>query len=190
MISIYAEITLILWVFVFAGLVITGRTAQEGVRVRAQRAIGARIFKFAMTIAMFIVIYFPGLFHLHEAPATRNPISGGAGVALCAAGLLVLIAARRALGKNWSDLVVLKEGHQVVQSGPYRWVRHPLYSGMLLALLGSALAVGTRAAYVITACCFLGLFIKSRREEGLLSKELPSYAEYRRHVKGFVPHVF
>jgi hypothetical protein len=111
--------------------------------------------------------YFPQWFHLRRLPPRRSAGASVAGVALCACGLLLLLSSRRALGKNWSDLVVVKKGHAVVVEGPYKWIRHPMYAGLVLALLGSALTVETRAAFSIAAGCFLGLFVKSRREAEL-----------------------
>jgi protein-S-isoprenylcysteine O-methyltransferase Ste14 len=190
MISIYSWITFGLWVAAFAGIVVSGRSARKEVRLYAQHALFHRIFKIAAMICMFIVIYFPWVFRLHGPRPATGLLHGITGVTLCVAGLALLIDSRFTLGKNWSDLVVLKEGHQVVQNGPYHFMRHPLYTGLLLALLGSALTVRTTSAYAITAACFLGLFIKSRQEEDLLTKNLPGYADYRKKVKGFVPYVF
>jgi protein-S-isoprenylcysteine O-methyltransferase Ste14 len=107
-------------------------------------------------------------------------------VLLCAAGALLIVLSRRALERNWSDLVLLKQNHELIHSGPYNWMRHPLYTGLILGLTGSALTVGSRASYGVAVFCFIGLFLKSRREEALLAREFPEYKEYRRRVKAFV----
>jgi protein-S-isoprenylcysteine O-methyltransferase Ste14 len=190
MLSIYSWTTLVLWLVAYTGIIAAGRSARRDVRVYGQPPLFHRIFKTVAMIGMFIVIYFPRAFHLHGPKIATGPVHGVIGVTLCAAGLLLLLGSRITLGKNWSDLVLLKQGHQVVQNGPYRFIRHPLYTGLLLALLGSAMTVGTTPAYAITAACFLGLFMKSRQEEDLLTKNLPGYAEYRQRVKGFVPYLF
>jgi len=65
-----------------------------------------------------------------------------------------------------------------------------VHGGLLLGLLGSALTSGNRAGYAITAFCFVGLLIKSRKEERLLARQFPMYREYQRQVMAFVPFVF
>jgi protein-S-isoprenylcysteine O-methyltransferase Ste14 len=71
-----------------------------------------------------------------------GPILPVTGTALVAAGLSFAVWARVHLAGNWSSRVVVKEDHALVRGGPYRWVRHPIYSGMLLGLAGTALAIG------------------------------------------------
>ena len=66
----------------------------------------------------------------------------GLGVALAAGGIAVAFWARWHLGTNWSGMVTLKEGHQLIRTGPYRAMRHPIYTGILLALLGTAITFG------------------------------------------------
>ena len=189
MLSAYAWTTLGLWAAAFVCLTIGGRSARQNVRVYGQAPLAARLFKVVAMLVMFIVIYFPGALRLGIRLRDPGPATGSLGVLLCAAGLLLVVVSRITLGRNWSDLVVLKQDHRVVKNGPYRWVRHPLYSGTVLALLGSAFTVSTPAAYFIPTFCFFGLLFKSRKEEALLSRELPAYAEYRRRTKAFIPHV-
>jgi protein-S-isoprenylcysteine O-methyltransferase Ste14 len=190
--SIYSWITVILWIAAFAWLAPGVKTANEGVRAsdKSTANIAGRIFKVFSIMLMFLVLYVPQWFHLRVPPSNQSAIAGVIGVVLCLAGVLVFVLSRRALGKNWSDLVVLKEGHEVVYRGPYRWVRHPLYTGFVLGLFGSAMTIGTRSAYAVAALVFLGFVVKSRREEEMLSRQLPGYAQYKQQVKRFIPFVF
>ena len=64
------------------------------------------------------------------------------GVTLCAVGMAVLVWARQHLGRNWSQTVTVKEGHELVTSGPYHHIRHPMYAGGLVACVGSAIVCG------------------------------------------------
>lgn len=112
------------------------------------------------------------------------------GIALCATGIALAIGARRVLGTNWSGIVTLKEGHELIRRGPYRFVRHPIYSGVILGALGSTVAVwptlqGAAFLLVLTA----GLRLKSLKEEEILSAQFPEYAQYKREVKALIPFV-
>jgi len=104
-------------------------------------------------------------------------------------GLFIAIWARVTLGGNWSARVALKENHELIQRGPYRVVRHPIYSGLLVMILGTAILVGQPSGFVALFVCFLGFWIKARQEEKLLTKHLPGYPEYKSRTKALVPFV-
>ena len=87
------------------------------------------------------------------------------GLALTLAGIGLAIWARANLGQNWSAKITIKEGHRIIESGPYAVVRHPIYSGFLLAMLGTALVLGEVRALAAWALAFLGWKLKSRMEE-------------------------
>jgi protein-S-isoprenylcysteine O-methyltransferase Ste14 len=110
------------------------------------------------------------------------------GVTLTVMGLAFATWARLHLGQYWSGIITLKEGHRLIRSGPYRWVRHPLYTGFLTAVLGSALAVGTGDALIGFAVVLVAYLIKLRREESVLGREFgEEYAQFRRDVPAIVP---
>jgi protein-S-isoprenylcysteine O-methyltransferase Ste14 len=104
-------------------------------------------------------------------------------------GLWIAIWARVTLGGNWSSRVTLKEDHELIQRGPYRVVRHPIYSGLLLMILGTAILVGRTGGFFALLICFFGFWVKARREELLLTKHLPGYSEYMARTKALVPFV-
>jgi protein-S-isoprenylcysteine O-methyltransferase Ste14 len=112
------------------------------------------------------------------------------GLTMTAIGLLFAIWARLILGKMWSGRVTLKEEHALVQRGPYALARHPIYTGLLLALLGTALARGTVSHVLGFLVIFSGLMFKLRQEERLLAGHFgASYDAYRAKVKGLVPFI-
>lgn len=111
-----------------------------------------------------------------------------AGVALVALGLSFSVWARVHLGRLWSGDVTLKTEHRIVRSGPYSLARHPIYTGMLLALLGTALARGTVAALLGLLLLWLGGLIKIHQEERLLLEHFgDAYRAFQREVPALVP---
>lgn len=113
------------------------------------------------------------------------------GFALALCGIAFSVWARVTLGANWSGVITLKEDHTLIRRGPYRVVRHPLYTGILLALLGTALEHGLLRSLLGAVLCGLGLWFKSRTEEQLMMRHFGErYLAYRREVKALVPFVF
>lgn len=122
-------------------------------------------------------------------------IAGGsatffAGAAIVAFGLGFAVWARRRLGRNWSGVVTVKEGHELVRSGPYRFVRHPIYTGLLLAFLGSAIARGEWRGLVAVAIVFVAFWTKLKREERWMIETFgDAYLRYRDEVAALIPFV-
>jgi len=112
------------------------------------------------------------------------------GTVLLAAGLGFTVWARRHLGRNWSARVVVKEGHALVRTGPYRRVRHPIYSGILLAFLGTAVTIGEWRGLVALLLAGVSFVVKSRAEERRMRETFPEYAEYERGTAAIVPFVY
>lgn len=107
----------------------------------------------------------------------------------CAAGLLFTWWARIWLGSLWSGSVSRKDDHTVIQTGPYRLVRHPIYTGLILAAFAQAAAIGQGANLLGAALMTLGFWLKARLEERFLSQELgvEAYADYRRRTPMLIP---
>jgi protein-S-isoprenylcysteine O-methyltransferase Ste14 len=112
------------------------------------------------------------------------------GLALLAVGLGYAVWARRHLGRNWSASVVVKQDHTLIRTGPYRRVRHPIYAGMLLAFLGTALAVGEWRGLLGLALAFLSFAVKSRMEEARMAETFPEYGDYRDHTAALIPGLY
>ena len=109
-------------------------------------------------------------------------------LALLAAGLLFTVWARVHLGRNWSGTVTLKEGHELVRTGPYAYVRHPIYTGLIVALLGSAIACGEPRALIGLALVVLSFVHKLRIEEHFMQQVFPGqYERYRATVPALIP---
>ena len=120
--------------------------------------------------------------------APYSPGVEWAGVLLTAAGVGVAFWARWHLGTNWSGTVTLKEGHELIRSGPYRAIRHPIYTGILMALLGTAIAAGEVRALLAVGIVWVSFYIKARREESFLAQEFGArFTEHLQHTGMFLP---
>ena len=109
-------------------------------------------------------------------------------VALIAIGIAFAWWARLHLGRLWSGTITAKAGHHVVDTGPYELVRHPIYTGLLLAILATMVAKGTVWGIAGTAVLIIGIVTKARLEESFLRGELGSaYDDYARRVPMLVP---
>jgi protein-S-isoprenylcysteine O-methyltransferase Ste14 len=106
------------------------------------------------------------------------------------AGLAVAVWARVILGRNWSGVVTLKEGHELIEHGPYRFVRHPIYTGMLTMFFATALVQGHVAGFAGVVLLFASFWIKLGREEKLMLQQFPErYATYQDRAKRIIPFV-
>ena len=133
----------------------------------------------------------PGLGVLN-APFVREAATvSWVGLALTIVGALFAVWARFYLGGNWSLTVTVKEGHTLIRGGPYAVVRHPIYSGLSLAVLGTALTVGEFRGLVAVGLVVFGLLHKSLVEERLMREEFGAeYERYCRDVKALIPFVW
>lgn len=110
------------------------------------------------------------------------------GVALLAAGLAFSVWARVYLGRNWSGSVTVKEQHELIRSGPYALVRHPIYTGLIVAVAGTAITSGTVRA--LLAFCFIAasLWWKLQSEERFMRETFPGeYERYGAEVPALIP---
>ena len=107
---------------------------------------------------------------------------------LCGAGFAIW--ARIHLGKNWSGQPAIRVDQKIVRTGPYSIVRHPIYTGLLIGIAGSAIATVSVTALIILVIIFVVFVLKSRIEEKFLQEEFgEEYEQYRREVKGLIPFV-
>ena len=110
------------------------------------------------------------------------------GIVLIWVGIGLAIWARYHLGEYWSARVTIKVDHKLIDSGPYAYIRHPIYSGILLALIGSALAVGKWRAVAAFLLILIVFVSKARREESMLTGQLgETYREYKNRTGMLIP---
>lgn len=112
------------------------------------------------------------------------------GAALTIAGVLLCFWARAILGKNWSGTVTIKQNHELILRGPYSFVRHPIYTGLLLGMSGTAIVFGLARCFVGVLIMGIGLWIKSQIEERFMMQQFgDQYTHYRERVRALVPFV-
>ena len=117
-----------------------------------------------------------------------SPVAYWIGVALVIAGLAFAIWARVHLGGNWSGTVTVKQGHELIRSGPYRYVRHPIYTGLITALLGTTMASGTVHAAIGLAIIVVSFVRKLHIEEDFMRATFPGeYERYSGEVPALIP---
>jgi protein-S-isoprenylcysteine O-methyltransferase Ste14 len=109
---------------------------------------------------------------------------------LVAGGVAILVWARITLGGNWSAEVTFKQDHELVESGPYALARHPIYTGLIVMGIATAVNYGRAIGFVLLVALSAGLWFKSLQEEQIMSRHFPdAYAEYKARVRALIPFV-
>ena len=175
---------------VFAAIWVIGALSTKRTVYRETHAQRLRYW-LLLVIAYFLLLYgrrLPYPLNLGIVPNVA-PTAWAAAV-LCVIGLAFAFWARVTLGRNWSGVVTLKEGHELVEGGPYRFVRHPIYTGILTMFFATALALGHLAGFAAALLVLASFWIKLRDEERLMLQQFPErYAAYRRRAKRIIPFV-
>jgi len=190
-VNVYRWLILACWLVFVVYWAIAAIDAKRSVRAAAwPKEIGLR---FVLVVLIGVAVRFAPLRHaLHNAQVdlARNTLVPITGVVLCALGLGLAMLARAHLGRNWGMPMSRGENPELVMTGPYSRVRHPIYAGILLAMLGSAL--GLTVLFVAPLALFGSYFIYSaRREEQTLQGQFPErYAAYMQRTGMLVPRVF
>jgi len=127
---------------------------------------------------------------LNKRFVTDSSAAAVIGVTLTAAGVAFAIWARWHLGANWSAIVSIREQHELIRTGPYRRVRHPIYTGLLVAMAGTALVLGEVRGLLAFAITLLAFYSKARKEEAWLGREFGEKFEAHAQETGmFLPKI-
>jgi len=136
------------------------------------------------------------LFNIPVHPLTLSLISHSAVTGILSSvfaisGLAIAIAARRTLASNWSGSVTFKRDHELITRGVYWYMRHPIYTGVLLMFVGTAILVGTLGAVLGFLVLLFTFWFKLKQEEALMERHFPrDYPAYKERVKALIPYVF
>jgi protein-S-isoprenylcysteine O-methyltransferase Ste14 len=180
---------LIVWIIV--GLVWLAASASLKSVARTE-PVGSRLFHI-LGIAVAFLLLFDS--HMNVAVLDHRfvpdtPAVWWNGFALTVAGAALAIWARLLLGANWSATVTVKQDHELMRTGPYSIVRHPIYSGFLLAMLGTAIAFGEVRGLIALVLAFIAWRVKSLVEERFMIDQFgEQYVHYKRDVKALIPFV-
>jgi protein-S-isoprenylcysteine O-methyltransferase Ste14 len=121
--------------------------------------------------------------------AVHSPVLGAVGAVVFACGIALAIWARVHLGRNWGMPMTQKAEPELVTSGPYRYVRHPIYSGLLAAVLGTALATNLIGLIIVAILGAYFYYSASVEEKNLIAAFPTAYPAYRKSTKMLVPFV-
>lgn len=175
------------------GLVVWVIAAFTSKRTVRRQSIGSRLGQLALGIIAALLLFqhnLPFAF-LYEPFVPHSPMVADIGLALTIAGVGCAIWARFTLGRNWSGTVTVKQNHELIRSGPYSIVRHPIYSSILLAFFGTVLAIGQVRGLTALAIIVLTFRLKSLTEESFMVQQFGArYVTYKREVKALIPYVW
>ncbi|MGC1461107.1 MAG: isoprenylcysteine carboxylmethyltransferase family protein [Terracidiphilus sp.] len=190
MLLFYKSFFPVAWVifFVFWQIKSINTKTTQRLEPAASRLLRVLIFLVAITLLLPIHIPLPWLY-LQLWPVGLWPFWLGAAVTIV--GLLFAVWARQYLGRNWSRSVTIKQDHELITSGPYTLVRHPIYTGILTGLLGTAIALSQVRGLIVVALFFVAFWIKLRMEEQWMRSQFgETYAAYAHRTAALVPYLF
>jgi protein-S-isoprenylcysteine O-methyltransferase Ste14 len=188
--QIYLQIIAGIWIIFMAIIFIPALKNPVPAEHRSSRYIGQ---SFVLAIIVVILIIILGRFESDPLVLRVIPdssLAGLAGVAFAIAGLSFSTWARFHLGRNWSSMVMIKVGHQLIRTGPYRIVRNPMYTGILVAVVGAVIAIGELFAFIALVIGIASIWFKIKAEEEVLTEKFgEEYLQYKLEVKALIPFI-
>ncbi len=176
-----------LWVAFFVIWLLWGIKTKP---TQSREPVSSRVSYTVFTVAAYFLMFSGDITQpwLRQRLYDPTPFSNGLGVAVTLAGILFAFWARFYLGENWSGAVTVKVGHQLVRTGPYRWVRHPIYTGLISAMVGTAIVRHQLRGLIAVVLAYVGFKIKSKIEERtMISTFGEQYDDYSRTTGAIVP---
>lgn len=170
------------WAVFWVGWLVAAVGTKSG-HAQWRQFAGSRVVIAAVIIVLVRV-------HALRSDDTHDPWLEGVGVAAFVLGLGLAIWARVHLGRNWGTPMSRKDNPDLVTTGPYRWIRNPIYSGLILAMIGTAVAVSPE--WLVVAVVVGGYFVYSAfKEQEFMTAQFPdTYPAYRNSTKMLIPYVF
>jgi protein-S-isoprenylcysteine O-methyltransferase Ste14 len=188
--TIYRWLIVALWLGLIAYWATSAVRGKPSLGARQTwKEIGLRLIVVALVLIVLAVPPVRLTFRALQAYQAQSVVLGVAGVVLCVVGVGLAVLGRFYLGSNWGLPASRKENPELVTDGPYRYVRHPIYGGILLAMLGTAIGAG--AFWVVPLVPFSVYFVyNAGREERIMIAQFPEqYPAYMRRTRMFLPFV-
>jgi protein-S-isoprenylcysteine O-methyltransferase Ste14 len=189
MLWFYKYFFTVVWIafFVYWQIKATNTKSTQRIEPAASRIM--RVFIFLVAIALLLPFRIPlPWLYLQLWPVGYWPFWLGAAVTI--AGLLFAVWARGYLGRNWSSSVTIKQGHELITTGPYTVVRHPIYTGILTGFLGMAIAISQVRGFIVVVLILFAYWTKLRIEERWMRSQFgETYATYARRTSALVPYL-
>jgi protein-S-isoprenylcysteine O-methyltransferase Ste14 len=184
-----ANLIAALWIVWAIYWFVSARSAKENQRIESAASRAGHIIPLLIAAALLWPRTLPGGF-LSGRFVPDTAATYFTGVAVLAFGLAFSIWARHTLGRNWSGVVTVKQDHELIRTGPYRFVRHPIYTGLLIAFIGTAIARGEWRGIVAVLIVFAAFWRKLKVEERFMIETFgDAYLRYREKVRALVPFV-
>ena len=188
--SSYAYLVLILWAVWVLYWIVSARNVKTTRQSESLSSRSAHLFPILAAAALILAPPFPAGKFLFNRFAPSSIVVCWSGCMLVFAGLGVSCWARLHLGRNWSSRVTVKEGHELIRSGPYALIRHPIYTGMLCAIAGTALVENQWRALLALLLMGFSFWRKLRVEERLMALTFPgAYRDYCARTAALIPFV-
>jgi len=189
MLWFYESFFPVVWILFLLYWQIKARNTKTTQRLEPAPSRILRVFIFLIAIVILWTTRIPlRWLYLQLWPSGLWPFWLGAGVTI--AGLLFAVWAREHLGRNWSRSVTIKQGHELITTGPYAVVRHPIYTGILTGFLGMAIAMSQVRGFTSFVLIFLALWLKLRMEEQFMRSQFgETYSTYARQTAALVPYL-
>jgi protein-S-isoprenylcysteine O-methyltransferase Ste14 len=174
-----------LWIVFWLGWLVAASSSKRAASSRLGRFVGLRLATF---VVAYLVIRF-GVLKGHHA-IVSSPVLQGIGLVLFLKGLGLAVWARVHLGRNWGTPMSKKLDAELVTTGPYQYIRNPIYSGIILAAIGTSVAISW---YWFVAAVSMGIYFvhSANVEEQTMLRLFPNtYPEYKRSTKKLIPFIF
>ncbi|OWW23159.1 hypothetical protein B4Q04_22145 [Zobellia sp. OII3] len=190
--SDYIKIGLkITWLIVLTYWFVSGFTAKK---VKSQEPILKRFLFYWLPLIVAGLLLGPTELFMHmlirENFVEHTNFVGTIGLTICIFGAIMACWSRYRLGNNWSLSVQNKEDHELIQSGLYKIVRHPIYTGFLLLFIGNTIIVGDYRGIIAVLIVFISFWFKLTKEEKLLTENFGNqYLEYKKRTKALIPYI-
>jgi protein-S-isoprenylcysteine O-methyltransferase Ste14 len=185
----FNKVIIVCWVIFWLYWFISAFGAKRNTRIGMEKFAGLRIGIFLGVVILFRLVNVQNYSFLNRASTSNKPLAT-IGLIIVLTGLLTAVWARVNLGRNWGMPMSIKQDPELVTSGPYRYIRHPIYSGILLALIGTSLA-SSLVWLIVFAIAGIYFVYSAVEEEKLMIKQFPKvYPSYKSKTKMLIPFIF